>query len=120
MLGDEAGKRPGMLIVVQLIWLLQPLSHFSNEIGHVIFHAFELATRQVEPEAFSILQGEVFMQQMIHPSIAQMKLICDLSCREKSVRSKVKEESLDFWRQTNLPSVGAIWSLFELETDAST
>jgi hypothetical protein len=40
---------------------MQPLSHFSSEVGHVIFHAFEFAMKDGEVEVFEDPQGDVLI-----------------------------------------------------------
>jgi hypothetical protein len=119
ILKDRATKSAAMVTVIHLIWLLQPLSHFSCEIGHVIFHAFELAVKYVEIAAFADSQGEVFVQQLLQPNLDQMQAIYDSISREKSSLTIMNPETLAFWRQKEPPTIGLILSLFELEADRS-
>jgi hypothetical protein len=72
MFEDPTTRSSAMIAVMCLIWLLQRLSHFSTEIGHVIFHAFELVMKDAEVNTFADSGGEVFIQQMLQPNITQM------------------------------------------------
>jgi hypothetical protein len=119
MFEDPATRNSAMVAVMWLIWLLQPLSHFSTEVGHVIYHAFELAMKDVEVDHFAEVGVDVFIQQMLQPNVAQMRRIYEGIVRESSVQTTVKPETSAFWRQKKPPTIGVILSLFELEADRS-
>jgi hypothetical protein len=99
----------GLPNVMQLFWMLHPLTFYSAEIGHVIFHAFELAAKDVEADEF-MTEGEMFIQQMITPGIGPIRIAYEAICKDKERPAKVSPQSLDFWRKGE-PTVGVIWTL---------
>jgi tetratricopeptide (TPR) repeat protein len=114
--GDLAERTLAMLHVVQLIWLLQPLSHFSNEIGHVFLHAFELAVKDIELAPFANGECELFIQQMVQPDFTLLKFTYDGLSRERASRSTVQSESIAFWGQS-APTIGRVFTLLAFDPD---
>jgi tetratricopeptide (TPR) repeat protein len=111
-LSDLSPILPGF---VELIWLLHPLTKYSAECGHAIWHAYVLALKDLELEPIVDGESEIFMKQMVHPNMDSMKKIYRESIAKKSTKSNVKSESIDFWRE--LPTIARLFPLYELGFD---
>lgn len=113
MTSQTDDERLAMLpYLVDLIWLVHPLSAYSHELGHVVFHAFVLAVSNSEVPVLEGVSGEIFIRQMIAPKIRDMTETCKILYGKK-VDSCVSESSLDFWNE--MPSVAAIMRVLMVE-----
>lgn len=98
-------------LMVMLIWTLHPLSHFSNETGHILFHSFLLASKNVEVNRLSSQQGELFMKQMTNPNFQTMKKAMHDHLIEGKLTPSVKPESLAYWSE--MPTIAHLISLID-------
>ena len=116
LLTREKNEKPvelGMMML--LIWCLHPFTHYSNELAHVLLHAYALARNGTEIERLDDTQGEIFIKQMIQPNQNGIQnLICDhLS---KKLPRKYSDESLSFWN--TLPQVGNLMTIMSYNLDS--
>lgn len=96
-------------LVILIIWITQPLSHFSNEIGHVIFHSYLLALKDIEVERIPSTDGELFINQLVQTSPKLMNQIIFNHIKTKATKSEVAESSLNYW--SSLPTIEQVFNL---------
>jgi hypothetical protein len=109
---DVAPMMPGF---VQLVWLLQPLSKYSAECGHVILHAYLLASKDLEMDAIMDVGTEMFMKQMVQPNGDMLRKGYIEASTKKSKPQALKPGSFEFWKE--LPTIGKLFPLFDLGLD---
>ncbi|OHT09429.1 hypothetical protein TRFO_21661 [Tritrichomonas foetus] len=105
---DNSTVLPMMML---LIWLLHPISHYCNEFGHVIMHSYLLASKNAEVERISSPQGELFIKQMTSPNFETMKKTINDHLMEKKIAPIVKPESISYW--DNLPTIAHLYPLID-------
>ena len=94
--------------VISLIWIAHPLTEYSHELGHVLFHAFILAADDSEVRPLS---DDLFMKCMIEGAVTDVETVCSGLFSNKTATS-VRAESLEFWNE--IPSIGTILKLLKL------
>ncbi|KAK8886862.1 hypothetical protein M9Y10_037895 [Tritrichomonas musculus] len=100
-------------LMMMLIWLWQPISNFSNEFGHVLMHAYLLASKNAEVEKIPCQSGELFIKQMTNPRFEQMKKVINDHLMEAKVAPMVREQSLLFWKK--LPTIDRLYPLIDYD-----
>lgn len=100
-------------LMMMLIWLWQPISDFCNEFGHVIMHAYLLASKNAEVEKIPCQSGELFMKQMTNPKYETMKKVISDHLLEAKVAPMVRDESLLFWKE--LPTIAHLYPLIDYD-----
>ena len=82
--------------IMMLLWMYHPFTFYSNEVAHILLHAFFLATMDSELERFDSSADEMFISQMIDPNYSKIKERIDSLVNSKT-KSEVKKESLLYW-----------------------
>ena len=101
-------------LIVLLIWNLQPFTHYNNELGHIILHAYVLAKEGKEISRLRDPQGELFIKQMVVPSPSQFqKIVSEHIC--DPLEKKYDDNSLTFWNK--VPNVGNLMKLLSYQTE---
>lgn len=95
--------------LILMLWVIQPISHFSNEFGHIIYHSFILAIKDLEVEKLPSVEGELFIKQFIQPSLMSMRQIISNQIETKSTKSEVAASSLNYW--SALPTIEQMFNL---------
>ena len=106
---------PFLSLMILLIWVLQPITHFSHEIGNILLNAYLLASQNIEVERFFNPSGELFIKQMINPNYEMMKKALNDHVLEKKASSTVKDQSLLYWN--TLPTISRLYSLIDFNVD---
>lgn len=126
--------------LVLLIWLYQPFSHYSVELGHIIYHAFILGfcsyeTKKIVNYSYNLEQNEIngnvnvnfadgddegganevqlFIELMAMPNENELGKILISNFREKKIQPSFAETSLSFW--DNEPSLEKLYPLLDYE-----
>ncbi|OHT00927.1 hypothetical protein TRFO_32222 [Tritrichomonas foetus] len=80
------------------MWNLQPFSCFNNELGHIILHAFILASFNCEAPKFCGPNGEdMCMKFMVMPSEVELERELNKITLERKTETIVQQTSIDFW-----------------------
>lgn len=121
--------------LVLLIWLYQPFSHYSVELGHILYHAFILGfcryeTKKIANYAFNrksdgdqnknddgdeadgvANEMQLFIELMAMPNENELGKILIANFREKKIEPTFAESSLTFWK--NQPTLERIYPLID-------
>ena len=111
---DDNDKSSDLSLLILLIWNLQPFTHYNNELGHIILHAFVLAKEGKEINKLKDPQGELFIKQMIVPSPSPFQNLISKQISEPLER-KFNDNSLSFWNR--VPKVGTLMKLLAYQTE---
>ena len=104
---EQEGIPVSVASLIDLIWILHPLCAYSPEIGHVLLHAYVLASENEELPLLDVM-GELFLRQMILPKVIEVRDWCNLLYAKKT-KSEVNAASLEFWNK--MPSIATVMKL---------
>lgn len=96
--------------LMTLIFVYNPVSHFSPEIAQIILHAFLIVNFDLDIGKFEIEKQEMFIEQMLDPNPRQIatKLLEDIHKNQKE--HIMNDFCFNFWKE--LPSVADMLSLY--------
>lgn len=83
-------------LFILLIWIIQPLSDYSYEIGLIILHSYYLYRKKLELNKF-MNGNDLFISQLINPDIDNMNNTINDFVKNNNQASSVKETSLSYW-----------------------
>lgn len=84
-------------LFILMIWVIQPLSHFQNELGKILFQSYILSKLDCEIKGFNYS----YISLLIVPDVSKAKSILN-DVMQNSKQSEIAPSSFEYWKNKNI------------------